>query len=92
MKITVVTNLPAPYRIPIWNHLGLRNELTVYFLLGEVNWRGWELENNQNWSFKFLNFWNIKWGEVEIIPSIRGAWRTVKEAEVLVLSGWHTPF
>ena len=91
MRITLVTNLPAPYRQPIWDELAINNQLKVVFLLGNQNWRGWQLNARKKWSYEFLNLKMWKFRELEVIPWPLGSKRLANNSDVLILSGWHTP-
>jgi hypothetical protein len=87
MRITLVTNLPAPYRQPIWDELAINNQLKVVFLLGNQNWRGWQLNARKKWSYEFLNLKMWKFRELEVIPWPLGSKRLANNSDVLILSG-----
>lgn len=91
MRIKVITNLPAPYRQPIWDYLANKYNLHVVFLLGKRNWRGWLVDGNKKWSYEFLDLKMIKFKEIEVIPWPFGVRKILKNCDLLILSGWHTP-
>lgn len=86
-----ITNLPAPYRKPIWEELGKKFKLDVYFLLGIENWRNWRIVPSENFSQSFLNFKVFRFGEFEFIPQISIRTISFKNAEFLVLGSWEAP-
>jgi len=51
-KVALVTNIPAPYRVPVWNILGAdeRIDLTLIFCAGREPNRQWDMD-----SFRFNN-------------------------------------
>jgi len=91
-KVLWLTNLPAPYRFPIWKKLADELDLTVGFLLGEKNWRNWEVPPDVRWTFVFLSLRSKRFRDFDIIPSIRGAKSQIARKELLILGGWETPF
>src|SRR4249919_1539408 len=52
-KVALVTNIPAPYRVPFWNMLGndKRIDLTIIFCAGKEPNRQWDLAE---FKFKFI--------------------------------------
>jgi glycosyltransferase involved in cell wall biosynthesis len=91
-KILWLTNLPAPYRVPIWDQITREFDLKVAFLLKEKNWRNWSVPKEVNWKFQFLSLNSKKLKELELVPSIRGSKRILDEVEVLIVGGWESPF
>jgi len=92
LKILWLTNLPAPYRFPIWTRIAESFDLKVAFLLGEKNWRDWSVPDGQTWRHEFLSLKSINLKEYDIIPSTRGVNRLLRNIDVLILGGWETPF
>jgi glycosyltransferase involved in cell wall biosynthesis len=66
--------------------------LRVAFLLGEKNWRNWEVPEGQSWIPQFLSLKSINIKEYDFILTVRGARRLIQNIDVLVLGGWETPF
>ena len=91
-RVLWLTNLPAPYRFPIWGRLAKSLELKVVFLLKEKNWRNWTVPPSQSWKYEYLSLKSKKIKEFDVIPSIRGAERILRNVDLLVLGGWETPF
>lgn len=84
-----VTNMPAPYRLPILDLLGEAYELDVYFLLGMKNWRNWNLESDyRTWSYKFLNLRTIVFKELEFIVGLGFKINKLNQYDVIVLGSW----
>ena len=91
-RILWLTNLPAPYRFPIWTRLSASLDLRVAFLLKEKNWRNWNIPKNVDWKHNFLSLSSVNFGEFDFIPSMKGARKLIQGIDVLVLGGWEAPF
>jgi glycosyltransferase involved in cell wall biosynthesis len=91
-RVLWLTNLPAPYRFPIWARLAENLDLKVSFLLKEKNWRNWTVPSNANWEHEYLAFKSKNFGEFDLIPSFRGARRLLDRVDLVVLGGWEAPF
>jgi glycosyltransferase involved in cell wall biosynthesis len=91
-QILWLTNLPAPYRFPIWDRIAETFDLKVAFLLKEKNWRNWTVPTGQTWRHEYLSLKSINIKEYDFIPSIRGAKKLLLNVDLLVLGGWETPF
>jgi glycosyltransferase involved in cell wall biosynthesis len=91
-RVLWLTNLPAPYRFPIWERMAESFDLKVAFLLGKKNWRNWSVPDGQTWRHEFLSLKSINLKEYDIIPSIRGVNKLLRNIDVLILGGWETPF
>jgi glycosyltransferase involved in cell wall biosynthesis len=91
-RVLWLTNLPAPYRFPIWTRLSASLDLSVAFLLKEQNWRNWNVPNNVDWKHNFLSLRSINFGEFDFIPSMKGVRKSIQGIDVLVLGGWEAPF
>ena len=90
-RIVWLTNLPAPYRIPIWNKLAQSFDLNVVFSLKEDNYRGWSQPKNQNYSYKFLNKFSLHWNSLELVLGIQGVKGVLEPADILIAGGWESP-
>ena len=90
-KILWLTNLPAPYRFPIWARMAESFDLKVVFLLGEKNWRNWSVPDVKSWKHEHLSLKSKNIKEFDLIPSIRGAKKILRNVDVLVLGGWESP-
>jgi glycosyltransferase involved in cell wall biosynthesis len=91
-RVLWLTNLPAPYRFPIWSRLSASLDLRVAFLLKEKNWRNWSVPKHVDWKYNFLSLKSVNFGEFDFIPSIKGARKLIQGVDVLVLGGWEAPF
>jgi glycosyltransferase involved in cell wall biosynthesis len=91
-KVVFLTNLPAPYRFPIWDRMSQKFDLKVVFLLKENNWRKWPSPKNVAWDFEFMSFNSIRIKEYEAVPAFLGAKRILKDSEVAIIGSWETPF
>ena len=90
-RVLWLTNLPAPYRFPIWDRMSESVDLTVVFLLKQKNWRNWPAPENKNWKHKFLSFNSIKMKEFDFIPSFRNAKKLLNQVDVAIIGGWEAP-
>ena len=91
-RILWLTNLPAPYRFPIWARMAESFDLKVVFLLGEKNWRNWTVPDGKFWKHEHLSLKSKNIMEFDLIPSIRGAKKILQNVDLLVLGGWESPF
>jgi glycosyltransferase involved in cell wall biosynthesis len=91
-RINWLTNLPAPYRIPIWNRLAIKTNLKVYFTYGEKNYRFWTFPKNTKWQVMVLEKKIYLWKNTEIILNFTSSFKIASHAEYLVISGWENPF
>lgn len=90
-NVLFLTNLPAPYRFPIWNRMAVKTNLQVVFTLSEKNWRNWPPPSEVNWQFKFLRLRCFRLGEYEFIPKFYGARHLLKNTQVAIVSSWEVP-
>ena len=87
-----VTNMPAPYRIPLWDDLSHEFQLKVLFGLPNSNWRGWHVPDNRGWDYHFFSNKYLKIGEYEMPLKVFGLNRFVKSQDVVIIGGWENPF
>ncbi len=90
-RVALLTEIPAPYRIPLFNALAERLELRVLFLAERNPDRPYRLHEEE-----------IRFGW-EVLPgrdlTVRGRWlvlnrgvlRRLRGADVLLLGGWNQP-
>ena len=90
-NVLFLTNLPAPYRFPIWNRMAVKTNLEVVFTLSEKNWRNWSPPSEVNWQFKFLRLRCFRLGEYEFIPKFYGAGRLLRNIDIAIVSSWEVP-
>lgn len=93
MKLAWITNLAAPYRLPMWDAIASDHELIVG-LLASTEW-------NRSWSdlavsrryFELLQSHSIRRGEsTHYVLNPRYRHHTeIFDADVLVLGGWDSP-
>lgn len=91
-RLLWVTNMPAPYRLPILDLLGATYEVEVYFLLGQENWRNWPLTGmERSWKHHFLNLKTYFIKEFELILSFGLGIRNLSSFDIIVLGSWENP-
>jgi glycosyltransferase involved in cell wall biosynthesis len=91
-EILWLTNLPAPYRFPIWARIARDLDLKVAFLLKEKNWRNWSVPKEVNWKYRFLSLYSKKLKEFDLVPSSRGSKKILDGISLVILGGWESPF
>ena len=90
-RVLWLTNLPAPYRFPVWDRMAKEVELKVVFLLKRRNWRNWPEPRGKNWKHEYLSFNSWRISEYDIIPSFRGARKMLQDVDVAIIGGWESP-
>lgn len=90
-KVLYVTNLPAPYRFPIWDALSKEFSLKVAFTLGEKNWRNWNPPHKTSWTFEFLSLPFIRVREYELILSSLRVKNLLKGVDAIIVGSWEAP-
>lgn len=96
-----VTNLAAPYRLPVWNHLSKNYKLTVGLLESKRSLEGDTDANRGNdWmrldpvDYDFMEFpaWKHRRGEARhyVLKSFRSM-LTVRKFDVILFGGWESP-
>jgi glycosyltransferase involved in cell wall biosynthesis len=67
-------------------------DMKVAFLLGEDNWRNWSVPPSQFWKHEYLSLKSKNIREFDLVPSIIGAKRILRNVDLFVLGGWEAPF
>ena len=91
LRIYWLTNLPAPYRIPIFHEVGNRYILHVDFLLSSKNWRKWSSPDGKNFSFTFLSLKHLKILDFEFVPGLRIRRNELAKSQIVVIGSWEAP-
>jgi glycosyltransferase involved in cell wall biosynthesis len=65
--------------------------LNVVFLLKRKNWRNWLEPIDKRWNHSYLSLNSLQISEYDIIPSIRGARKMLKDIDVAIIGGWESP-
>lgn len=60
MKVAIITNHPSPYRIPLYEKLAGKVDLTVYFTLINEDDKLWEIKFSDKFKYKILKSYNLK--------------------------------
>jgi glycosyltransferase involved in cell wall biosynthesis len=90
-SILWLTNMPAPYRVPIWEHINRKVNLKVAFLLREKNWRNWSLPDDVTFSYKFLRKLSFHVREFDLVFSPFGAKKLLENSDLVFVGGWESP-
>jgi len=87
-QVVWLTNLPAPYRFPIWDRMAESVDLHVVFTLKRKNWRNWPEPGIKKWRYKYLSLNSIQIKEHDFIPSFRGSPKFLRDADCIIVGGW----
>ena len=87
-KILWLTNLPAPYRLPIWRFIGKRGSLKVIFSMKEKNYRNWKIGSEIDFTFEFLSKSSLKIDDLDIIFGTKAPRSSIERADVVLVTGW----
>jgi glycosyltransferase involved in cell wall biosynthesis len=90
-RVYWLTNLPAPYRIPIFREISSTYFFHVDFLLSRTNWRNWTVPNDLNFSFSFLELRYRKISDYEFIPGLRIRRKELFDSQFVVIGSWEAP-
>jgi glycosyltransferase involved in cell wall biosynthesis len=90
-RVVLLTEIPAPYRIPLFNALAERVELRVVFLRERNPERPYDL-HREEWRFAYeiLSGRDVTIGRRWLVVN-RGAGRALRDADAVVLGGWNQP-
>jgi len=66
-------------------------DLTVFFTLGENNWRNWPPPIAVKWDFRFLSFKCFRINEYEFIPRVYGVSEILKCTDLVIIGSWDAP-
>lgn len=90
-RLALLTEIPAPYRIPLFNALANRVELRVLFLAASNPHRPYRLhEEELQFDWQFLPGTDVEVGGRWIVIN-RGLVRRLRSADALLLGGWNQP-
>ena len=92
IRMLWATNMPAPYRITLWDEICTEFELQVLFGLPINNWRGWYVPEKRKWKYSFFSKKSFKIGEYELPLKIFGIKKYIKSQDVVIVGGWENPF
>ncbi|MBL7960942.1 glycosyltransferase family 4 protein [bacterium] len=95
MKIVIVTNIPSPYRIPLFNQIHenfkSRNwKLHVIFLTKSYKRRKWKVdETDFHFDFEYLKDWHISLGEgfSSLALSLLKSFRSI-QPDLIIVAGF----
>ncbi|ASJ16048.1 hypothetical protein A3L04_02615 [Thermococcus chitonophagus] len=84
MKLTVIHNEIAPYRIPVFEELGKKYQVTVIFGKKKSSKRLWEISSGKN--FEYLILRGIRVGDYVInIPTYK-LFKRIKDSDVIIIA------
>ena len=91
MRIVLLTEIPAPYRIPLFNALAERTDLHVVFLRERNPERPYGLHRDE-WRFRWtvLRGRDVTLGRRWLVLNM-GVRRALRGADAVVLGGWNQP-
>ena len=100
-RVLWVTNLAAPYRIPVWQHLAQQYDLHVALLESNVGLerdvaanrgRDWLHQEVEEIAFEELPSWKFRHGEARyyVLKRLRSLFLS-RRHDVIVFGGWESP-
>jgi glycosyltransferase involved in cell wall biosynthesis len=91
MRLALVTEIPAPFRIPLWNALAERVELRVLLLAERDPRRAYELHRDE-WRFdsRVLPGRDLQLGGRWLVLN-HGVRRELRGADAVLIGGWNQP-
>ncbi|MGH2933061.1 MAG: glycosyltransferase family 4 protein [Gaiellaceae bacterium] len=90
-RLTLLTEIPAPYRIPLFNALAGRVDLRVLFLRERNPDRPFDLHRDElHFAWDVLPGFDVTVGGRWIVLNA-GVLRRLRDADALVLGGWNQP-
>lgn len=84
MKITIIHNEMAPYRIPLFNRLGEKFDVNVIFGRKKEPKRLWKIPTGQNFKWKVLPA--VRIGNNYVLNLPIGLFRTLKESDIILVA------
>jgi glycosyltransferase involved in cell wall biosynthesis len=90
-RVVLLTEIPAPYRIPLFNALAARVDLEVVFLARRNPERPYELhEEELSFRWRVLPHRDVTVGGRWLVLN-RGVRRALRGADVIIVGGWNQP-
>ena len=90
-RLALLTEIPAPYRIPLFNALAERVELSVGFLRERNPDRPYDLHADEmHFEWRVLPGFDVTLGARWLVVN-RGVAPALRGADVVVLGGWNQP-
>jgi glycosyltransferase involved in cell wall biosynthesis len=94
LKLALVTEIPAPFRVPLFNALAERVELRVFFLAARDPRRTHYRvhEDEMRFDYRILDAWELVRGGRWLVVS-RGSRRALREfgPDAVIAGGWNQP-
>ena len=90
-RVALLSEIPAPYRIPLFNALADRVDLDVIFLARTNPQRPYRLhEDELRFRWRVLPGFDVTVGNRWLVVN-RGIRRAVRDSDALLLGGWNQP-
>lgn len=90
-RVALLTEIPAPYRIPLFNALAERVDLRVLFLAGSNPDRPYRLhEEEHRFASEVLPGFDVTVGGRWLVLN-RGVARRIRDVDAVVVGGWNQP-
>ncbi len=91
LRVVLLTEIPAPYRIPLFNALAERVDVDVVFLAARNPDRPYGLhEGELRFAHRILTHYDLTLGSRWIVLN-HGVVRAVRGADVVLVGGWNQP-
>jgi glycosyltransferase involved in cell wall biosynthesis len=98
-KVSWLTNHPAPYRLPVWEHMGQTVDLEVLLLASRPQFaaspgnrgREWGEVTPVGYAMRDLRTWRALRGEDRYYLTKPGGLRLRPDTSAVVIAGWESP-
>lgn len=84
MRIIVIHNEIAPYRVPLFEELGKKHQVTVIFGKKKSSWRLWGISSGKNFEWSILQ--GIKLGDYVINMPTPKLFKKIKNSDVIIIA------
>ena len=92
-RLAWITNLPAPYRLAIFNELAAMGiDLDVFYVSLDKDKREWVIEKSTLYSSAPLELNRLSLGKLQVEFSLRPITRLLRGYDALVVGGWDSIF
>ena len=91
LDVVWFSNVPAPYRFPLWREVAQQTDLLVCFLARTEPGRRWDLPSDVGFDWTYVGARRLSRGETHLYVTAPGVRRAISAADVVVIGGWESP-
>lgn len=90
-SVLFLTNLPAPYRVSLFNELSEYFELKIGFTGWRDEGRNWRIPQGNQVKFETANAgWLLGLGRFKVPVPVVGVSKLIKESDLVIAGGWNS--